>query len=258
MHDIESHDVAEGFSLCWQAAGNHLQTRTGDGPLSWLKADLRPPFLEHLSFRLGNQLFFIRVEDVDGHIKGPGNSDGFQVIAKGCNGVPCRMPMRRVGTEWQAAAPGWGLIHAETGQPIDPVALITDDRIEMTDWEVQDFAVQVVRDHVVEKLGRTLMSSQGNPQVDPSIWFIGDDGPEWIVVRSVRYPAKKAVIPANIANIAAHCARLSAVGHFASVAVANSDDSFESSSKISPFPLWRGHGMFVNFEGLVLVQTNHL
>ena len=257
MHDIESHDVEEVFSLCWQAAGNHLQTRTGDGAVSWLKADLRPPFLEHLSFRLGNQLFFIRIEDVDGHIEGPGNSEGFRVIAKGCNGVPCRMPMRRVGTEWQAAAPGWGLIHAETGQPIDPVALITDDRIEMTDWEVHDFAVQVVRDYVVEKLGRKLMSSQGNPQVDPSIWFIGDDGPEWIVIRSVRYPAKKASIPTNIANIAAHCARLSAVGHFASVALANSDDSFDSSSNISPLPLWRGHGMFVNFEGLVLVQTSH-
>jgi hypothetical protein len=29
------------------------------------------------------------------------------------------------------------------------------------------------------------MSWQGNPSVDPSIWFVGDSGPEWVVVRAV-------------------------------------------------------------------------
>jgi hypothetical protein len=31
---------------------------------------------EHLSFRLGNQLFFVRIEDVDGKTQGPGTSVG--------------------------------------------------------------------------------------------------------------------------------------------------------------------------------------
>lgn len=244
-------EPSEEFAQCWQAAGRHLLASAQDGSLSWLKANLTPPFLEHLSFRMGNQLFFVRVEDVDGNVMGPGNPDGFRTIAKGCNGVPCLMPMRPTGSEWKPEYPGWGLIHADTGQPLDPVALISDEKIEMSDWEVHDFAVQVVRDYIVEKLGHELMSSQGNPEVDPAIWFVGEDGPEWVVVRAVKYPEKEAPIPKNIADIAANCTRLSTIGHFASVAVANSEDPFDPSGKVPPLPLWRGHGMFVRFEGLV-------
>ena len=32
--------------------------------------------------------------------------------------------------------------------PIDPVALLTDEWIEMTDWELHDLAVQIVRDEL--------------------------------------------------------------------------------------------------------------
>lgn len=243
-------EPSEEFTLCWRAAGRHLQASAQDGSLSWLKADLHPPFLEHLSFRMGNQLFFIRLEDVDGNVSGPGNPDGFRTIAKRCNGHPCLMPMRRVGSEWKPQEPGWGLINPDTGESVDPISLISDEKIEMTDWELQDFAVQVVRDYVQAKLGRRLMSSQGNPDVDPSIWFVGEDGPEWVVVRAVRLPEKEATLPANIATIAKNCARMSKTGHFASVAVASSEDAFDPLANVAAVPRWRGHALFVHFEGL--------
>ena len=251
MYDIAMHEVSDAFAECWRAAGGHLQSLTHDGQLSWLKADLKPPFLEHLSFRMGNQLVFVRVEDIDRNVIGPGTTNGLRTIAKGCNGFPCLMPMRQNRSEWKPEFPGWGLIDVDTGQSIDPVALISDEKIEMSDWEVHDFAVQVVRDYIVEKLKRELMSSQGNPEVDPSIWFVGEDGPEWVVVRAVKYPETEAALPKNIADIAANCARLSNTGHFASVAVVNSEDPFDPSGKVPPRPLWRGHGIFVRFEGLV-------
>ena len=144
---------------------------------------------------------------------------------------------------------GWGLIDAHNGKPIDPVALVSDERIEMTDWELQDFAVQIVRDHL-EKTGKKLMSWQGNPAVDPSIWFIGTSGPEWIVVRAVRYPLLQADPPGNWQQITDRCARLGKGGHFASVSIANADDAFDSSGAVQAEPLWRGHGMLVRFEGL--------
>ena len=52
--------------------------------------------------------------------------------------------------------------------PIDPVALLTDERIEMTDWELHDFAVQIVRGEL-QNDGKELMSWTGNPAVDPAI-----------------------------------------------------------------------------------------
>lgn len=150
---------------------------------------------------------------------------------------------------WVADLPGWGLVHARTGGVVNPVELVSDKRIEMTDWELQDFAVQVVKDDL-EKDGFELMSWQGNPNVDPAIWFIGKSKrPEWVVVRAVRYPEQDAKRPANWENIAAGCASMGKIGHFASVAMASTDEPFDSEDSL-PVPLWRGHGMHVRYVGL--------
>jgi hypothetical protein len=191
MHDIEMHEVSDEFARFWQAAGRHIQIQA-QGPLqSWLKANLNPPFLEHLSFRLGNQLFFIRIEDVDRRLSVPGNRDGLLLVADGCRGHPCIMPMRCRAGAWASEGIGWGLVDARTKTAVDPVRLVSDDRIEISDWELQDFAVQIVRDHL-EKTGKKLMSWQSNPAVSPSVWFVGEGGPEWVVVQAVRYPRTNA------------------------------------------------------------------
>ncbi len=110
-------------------------------------------------------------------------------------------------------------------------------------------AVQVVRDFL-DKQGFELMSWQGNPDVDPSIWFVGESKrPEWVVVRAAKFPAESAEKPSNWLAIAAGCAKKSTKGHFASVAIASVDQPFAFSGE-QPVPLWRGHGMHVLFAGL--------
>ena len=59
------------------------------------------------------------------------------------------------------------------------------------EWEIQSFAVQVVRGQPV-KDGRQLMSWNDNPEVNPLLWFVGEAGPEWVVTRAVRYPENEA------------------------------------------------------------------
>ena len=96
------------------------------------------------------------------------------------------MKKKFLGGSWVAERSGWGLVDARTGALVDPAHLVTDEKIEMTEWELQDFAVQVVRTQL-EKEVCQLMSWQGNPDVDPAIWFVGESkGPEWVVVRAVR------------------------------------------------------------------------
>ncbi len=251
MHNIEMHEMTEAFFPCWTAAGIHLSKQVDGGIQSWLRAHPYPPFLEHLSFRLGNQLFFVRIEDVDGKAQGPGTLRGLAAAARDANGHACILPMKKklFGGSWVADMPGWGLLNAETRKPINPVSLVTEEKIEMTPWEVHDMAVQVVRDYL-QKEGFELMSWQGNPEVDPSIWFVGKTRrPEWVVVRSAKFPASNADRPTNWAAIADGCARLSTTGHFASVAVVSVNQAFASSEE-APVPLWRGHGMHVRFDGL--------
>ncbi len=251
MNKIYMDEATPEFAKCWQAAGRHLVKQADGNISSWLRANLEPPFLEHLSFRLGNQLFFIRVEDEEGEMQIPGNPDGFFSIAERCNGHACVMPMRRKGDEWRPVLPGWGLQDARTEQLINPPELISDEKIEMTDWELHDFAVQVVRQSL-EKEGKTLLTWQSNPSVDPAIWFEGAQGPEWVVVREVRYPHSEASLPENIQAIIDHCAEMSQVGYFASVAFINVDDPVDPNAAQNGnyLALYRGYGANARYEGL--------
>ena len=60
MYRIEMHQVSDDFVNCWHTAIMHLETK-GKEVIKWLKSDLVPPFLDHISFRIGNQLFFVQI-----------------------------------------------------------------------------------------------------------------------------------------------------------------------------------------------------
>lgn len=256
MNNINMREVSEDFAACWRAAGLHLQEQ-GQGSLKWLRAHLAPPFLEHLSFRIGNQLFFVRVEAADASVESPGSIDGLFEVANACKGHACLMPMFNRSGGWRCAAPGWGLLDAKTEKILNPISLATEEKIEMTDWELQDFAVLVVRNDI-EKSGKRLMSWQSDPRVNPSIWFEGDKGPEWVVVRSARWPERDAEVPRDIDQIAASCAPTGKIGHFAVVGAANANDPFDPQAKLSGnyVPLIRGEGINVNYGGLKLIVSN--
>lgn len=247
MYQIPVNNIGEDFARCWKAGGLHLEAQ-GDGNIKWLRAHIEPPFLEHLSFRLGNQLFFVQFEDVDKELNLPGSLSGLLRIAKACNGYPLVMPMKKLHGEWLPQLTGWGLLHALKRTSINPVELISDALVEMTDWELHDFAVQVVRTQL-EQEGLQIMSYQSDPEVDPSIWFVGKNGPEWIAVRAARWPASHAPRPSSIEKTRAGFEHISKHGNFAGVVVANAKDPFDPTGA-NALPLLRGHELSVKFTGL--------
>lgn len=251
MYKINMNRMSDEFYRCWLSAGEHLDNQIPGGIPFWLRVHPYPPFLEHFSFRLGNQLFFVRVYDVDNNITGPGSLEGLFVRASESKGHACLLPMMKnvQGDRWEPASSGWGLLNAKTMRPINPVALVNDDAVVMTPWEIQDAAVQFVR-YYLEQQGYDLISWQGDPDLDPSIWFIGDSkGPEWVVVRPAIYPVEKVERPDNWQEIIEASAELSRIGHFVSVSLASTEQPFESPDE-NPIPLWRGQALQVNFEEL--------
>lgn len=147
------------------------------------------------------------------------------------------------GGQWQPTEPGWGLQDAKTRQPINPVALITDELIEMTDWELQDFVVQVVRQHLTQE-GLEIMSFNNHPDVHPSTWFVGDGGPERVSVGVVRYPLSEAPLPVNLSKLQTTFNRSGHRGHFASVAVVSAEGPYDPNAATNGnhLSLYRGHG----------------
>ena len=245
MYYIEMHKVSNDFSQCWNTALNHLQSKGREG-IHWLKCDLVPPFLEHASFRIGNQLFFIRIEDIDKCLKTPSNTNGLNTIANGCNGIACHMPMKRKDLGWEVVAEDWGLIDPDNKTTINPFDLVTDENILMTDWEIQDFAVQVVRNYIKENLGFKIFSSQGNPSIQPSLWFKGEKKDECVIVGSAKFGEKKPELPDNIDDIINSVSKVTDKVHFASVTFCHP----EQRNKDEVLPIYRGHGILIQFTGL--------
>ena len=127
MYEVEMQEMSAEFLPCWKAAGKHLDRQVDVGIHDSCRAHPHPPFLDHLSFRLGNQLFFVRVEDIEGEFTGPGSLDGLKHIAKTANGRACILPMKKgLSGQWVAVHSGWGLVDALTDLPINPAALVSD------------------------------------------------------------------------------------------------------------------------------------
>jgi hypothetical protein len=131
---------------------------------------------------------------------------------------------------------------------------VTADKIEMSDWEVHDFSVEIVSASIL-KSGGEIISKQPSLRIDPSIWFRDKNGTHFVVIRGVRHPVQAAQLLSNIEVIKVRCSKMSRSGFFASVVLANSEDPFDPNAAVNGnfFPLYRGHGFMPKFQGLVSV-----
>ena len=119
----------------------------------------------------------------------------------------------------------------------------------MTRWELQDFAVQVVRERL-ESEGYEVLSWQSDPRMRPSLWFVGDSGErEWVVVEATREDSLRAELPGNWDALCRTVATAGRIGHFASVGVRRADPQ-PAGERRWPAPLWRGHAMLARFTAL--------
>lgn len=223
--EIAPFEITPEFEECWYAAGQHLNLRIRDSGASWLRAEL-PVFREHLSFALGNQLFFIQLIDVDDPKNGWWHPARLTRAVEDANGIGCLMPMMRQGSTWTPAEPGWGLIDVSTHSSLIPAERVTEERILMTAWEIHDVGIQIARQHL-ESNGWTVTSWQSDLEVNPSI-FAGKDGQLCgFVVRNSNKGPNKAARPENSKQIAAQLRSRGWGAKFIGLMVAGYDDPFD-------------------------------
>lgn len=199
-YEIKPFELTPDFEACWLAAGRHLNLRVRDAGASWLRADL-PPFREHLSFALGNQLFFIQLIDVNATDNGWYQEGRLAAAVEDANGIGCIMPMKRIDGGWEPVELGWGLVDWKTQASVNPFELVTDEPILMTPWEIHDVGVQAVRQHLVGH-GWTIASWQSDLHVDPSIFAQKDGIFCGFVVRNSNKGPDKGKRPENAEQIA--------------------------------------------------------
>lgn len=224
-HEIKPFELTPDFEACWLVAGRHLNLRVQDAGASWLRADL-PPFREHLSFALGNQLFFIQIIDVDALDNGWYQENRLAAAVEDSNGIGCIMPMKQIDGVWQPIKLGWGLIDWKTQASINPFELVTDEHILMTPWEIHDVGVQAVRQHLAAN-GWTIASWQSDLNVDPSIFAHIDGTMCGFVVRNSNKGPDKGKRPENAKQIAEQMRARGWGAKFVGMKVAAADDPFD-------------------------------
>ncbi len=183
------------FSLPFVAALHdaraHLQAMADklDVQIDWLTdcREAHGPVIEHVSFICKNRVYFVQVVDNSGAQAFPGGSEqDMRRIAREWGGISCWMPMR--GTpdadgvlNWDCVLPSWGLLNVVDEEPVNPDVIGLSEPLAMSAWELHDDAVRRVRD-TLANAGRTILSWNSDPAVEPSIWIAGKSAPEFVVV----------------------------------------------------------------------------
>ncbi len=194
-----------------------------------------------------NQVFFVFVEVAGCMPFTRESSSLFLKVAREVSATPCVLPMHWHRGAYEPTHNGWGFVDPYSGSSIDPAELVSAELIAMSDWDLHDFGIQVVRRKLQES-DNQIQSWQSSLHFDPSIWF-NDGAEKWVIVRSVRYPTLVAERPENIDELVASFSKSGARGFFASVGVANANDPFDPTGK-NAMPLYRGHELAVRFTGL--------
>lgn len=119
--------------------------------------------------------------------------------------------------------------------------------IELSDWELHDFGIQVVRG-VLEQEGQTIESWDSKLGAGSQIIANIDDERTYILVRAVCYPEIEAMFDVeSLRGIAQLAARSGAQAKTASVSFASKEDPFLVGEGI---PIYRGKAVSPRFTGL--------
>ena len=213
----------------WNSVLTHLN-KYGGNNINWLRIELNPLILEPMSLIIKNQLYFIFINETTFDFAT--KKDFFIKVAKEAKAIPCLLPMQRYSPSKTSASdddniryvpihPEWGLIHAETGDLINPLLHAAPTLIEMSDWELHSFAIQVIISNL-EKEGAKEITSQANLGVRPSIVFEREGKKCWIDVHAVKYPLKSAEIPNDLNSLKEYMKF--DTGYFASISIASPVD----------------------------------
>lgn len=158
----------------------------------WVKAELTSPSFDDFSFGYKNQVFSVLIDPVSPvkrifrsatieSFLSDERRSRFLSTAEENNLVPCLFPMYRDGL--RPMTTGWYLLNAKTHEWIKPLELATDERTPMSEWEKNNFAIQVVIQQM-EKEGNKILSFCDVIGVEPQIWFENNKGERcWVLVK---------------------------------------------------------------------------
>ena len=244
---IDTGELTDDFIDCARFA-NDFFAEKGKDVINFIRFSTFPTPV-HTSFRIGNQLFFIHIVDLDDNMEAPGSIDGFVNICKKFECLACLLPVRKKINKWTIEYLDWGLIDAKTGNLINPHYLVTDEKIVMSDYEIHEMGNDYVRYHIITKnLGYKVSSFIIDPDIIPSIIFNKENEQCCVLVR-VSYDPNPWVRQEDFKNELENMKSTypDMTVYFAGVHLFGQE---QMRQKDNTLPLYRGQGYYPTFRGL--------
>jgi len=217
----------------------------------WIKAEWTYPCFEHLTFAYKNQIFCVLIDIIDENSKKSFLPNRYKKnLIDNCiknNLIPClykvsvKDPTNPIFNTIKPVSEGWNLYHAISNEKVIPEELVSNKKIEMSDWELYDFAIQVIRTYITNNLHCKVLSYQNVPEIDPQIWFEDTNHNECYVVVRYTIGSEKVEMPQDINSIQLSLPGYN--GYFAGVGF-KPDKYFDKK-------LYRGQGSNVYFDKLI-------
>lgn len=197
LYIIERPEESKLFLSARDTMGRYIQTKmnenggfTTNQGFAWLRKELTSPSFDDMNFKYKNQVFSLLVElkTNNKNILPENRKKIFYEECKNNNLIPCLFPID--AKTLTPLGKGWNLYNLITNDYIDPLKIATDDEIEMSDWEFNNFAIFNVL-QFLNKNGYKIHSFCDAPGIIPQIWFKDKNRkPAWVIVKYYFYPTK--------------------------------------------------------------------
>lgn len=273
-YEINRGEPSPQFLAARNLAGMTLQEqfKTWGGKLEpsedykWIKAELTSPSFDDLTFGYRNQVFSVLVDLVE-----EGRSLLPSAVIERCREaardnhlIACVFPID-VAT-MQPVSTGWNLYALGSHEPIEPENVASDEKIPMSKWEMRNFSIQIVLNHLQKDGdGDQVLSFTDVLGIDPQIWFENQIGERnWIVVRN--FAQVKGLEWKDYQGLEKSNPQLRDYdGYFAAVSLASAEAVlYDLEGNPIPLserftggaPLFRGDSFYVKFDGLKRIYVS--
>lgn len=262
MFEIDRPNPPKEFWQARQIAGCHLQEcfkkfsqENWHEGFFWVKAEPTYPSFDNLTFAYKNQIFSVLIDFVEITKKVLGKTTMRSLLPENVitrflkateenNLVPCLFPVD-ANILQPITSTSWNLLHAKTKEWIKPENMATDERIPMSKWEINNFVIQIVRDHLTQQ-GNKILSFCDLVEIEPQIWFENKKGEQcWVLAKFVEKPEDNDYHK-WLGLEKCNKKLLDFDGFFAGVELRNATDFGDI--------LYRGEGAHIKFKGLSLIH----
>lgn len=231
LYSIDRPDESREYLQAWSITGKHLQVLFNQHNRSlenqymgfcWLRSDIISPTFDSMNFRYKNRAFsilidFVSEELIQNHDAQRKHEHGYGLYMKTttvshtpekakklqievCESndmIPCIFPIRI--DDMAPLESGWNLYDTRTGEKIIPLDIADDSPRRISDWELLNFGISIVRNHLADK-GYTVLSYTDAPGIMPQLWFEDDQNNKCWVQVIVNKPMEIADFSSTIAK----------------------------------------------------------